>query len=61
MTVSEVPASKSIKSRGTVTIDVEHCKGCLLCVPACPPAVLSMSEETNHMGFAYPQLHPGKV
>ena len=27
----------SIKSRGTVTIDVEHCKGCDLCIPACPP------------------------
>ena len=30
----------TIKSRGTVTIDVEHCKGCELCIPACPPEVL---------------------
>ena len=31
---------RPIKSRGTVTIDVEHCKGCELCIPACPPRVL---------------------
>ena len=49
----------TIKSRGTVTIDVEHCKGCDLCIPACPPKVLTMSTATNHMGYRYPQLHPG--
>ncbi len=48
-----------IKSRGTVTIDVEHCKGCELCIPACPPNVLAMSTPVNHMGYRYPELHPG--
>ena len=51
--------TQTIKSRGTVTIDVEHCKGCELCIPACPPAVLTMSSAVNHMGYAYPELHPG--
>ncbi len=46
-------------SRGTVTIDVESCKGCELCIPACPPHVLSMSTERNRMGFQVPELHPG--
>ena len=32
-----------VKSKGTVTIDVEVCKGCELCIPACPPRVLTMS------------------
>jgi 2-oxoglutarate ferredoxin oxidoreductase subunit delta len=49
----------TIVTRGTVTIDVERCKGCELCIPACPPAVLSMSAGVNALGFRYPQLHPG--
>jgi 2-oxoglutarate ferredoxin oxidoreductase subunit delta len=49
----------TIKSRGTVTIDVDTCKGCELCITACPPRVLSMTDEVNHLGYRYPQLHPG--
>jgi 2-oxoglutarate ferredoxin oxidoreductase subunit delta len=48
-----------VKSRGGVTIDVERCKGCDLCIAACPPSVLTMSSTTNRMGYRYPQLHPG--
>jgi 2-oxoglutarate ferredoxin oxidoreductase subunit delta len=62
MGVSEQSTSATtidIKSRGTVTIDVAHCKGCDLCIPACPPGVLAMSTEVNHMGYRYPQLSPG--
>jgi 2-oxoglutarate ferredoxin oxidoreductase subunit delta len=50
---------QTIKSRGTITVDTEVCKGCELCITACPPRVLSMSAEVNHLGFHYPQLHPG--
>ena len=46
-------------SRGTVVIDVERCKGCELCVPACPPKVLRMSTSTNAKGFHVPELYPG--
>ena len=49
----------TIKSRGTVTIDVDTCKGCELCITACPPRVLSMTSEVNQLGYRYPQLHPG--
>jgi 2-oxoglutarate ferredoxin oxidoreductase subunit delta len=49
----------TIKSRGSVTIDVETCKGCELCITACPPEVLSMSTAVNRHGYHYPQLHPG--
>jgi 2-oxoglutarate ferredoxin oxidoreductase subunit delta len=49
----------TITSRGTVTVDVEHCKGCELCIPACPPKVLTMSTAVNRMGYRYPELHPG--
>jgi 2-oxoglutarate ferredoxin oxidoreductase subunit delta len=46
-------------SRGTVSIDVERCKGCDLCVQACPPKVLEMSTEVNDMGYRFPVLHDG--
>ena len=42
--------TRTVKSRGTVTIDVEHCKGCDLCIPACPPRVLTMSTAELHPG-----------
>ena len=45
--------------RGTVEIDVDRCKGCELCIPVCPPKVLSMSVEVNRLGFQYPMLSPG--
>jgi 2-oxoglutarate ferredoxin oxidoreductase subunit delta len=46
-------------SRGTVTIATERCKGCELCVPACPPRVLRMSLARNELGVPYPELLPG--
>jgi 2-oxoglutarate ferredoxin oxidoreductase subunit delta len=49
----------TITSRGSVMIDVERCKGCELCVPACPPKVLTMSTELNGRGLPYPELSPG--
>jgi 2-oxoglutarate ferredoxin oxidoreductase subunit delta len=46
-------------SRGVVTIATERCKGCELCIPACPPRVLRMSAERNAIGVSYPELLPG--
>lgn len=46
-------------TRGTVTIETELCKGCELCIPACPPEVLVMSEEVNSSGYRYPRLMAG--
>jgi 2-oxoglutarate ferredoxin oxidoreductase subunit delta len=44
----------------TVTIDVERCKGCVLCVDVCPPHVLVMTEhEVNQIGYRYPLLLDG--
>lgn len=50
---------KSRASRGTLVINTEVCKGCELCIPACPPGVLVMSDNRNATGFTYPQLLPG--
>ena len=49
----------AVRTRGTVTIEPERCKGCELCIPACPPQVLTMSTEVNRMGFPVPELHDG--
>ena len=49
----------TVLTRGTVTVDVELCKGCELCIPACPPNVLVMSTEVNRLGYRYPLLMPG--
>jgi 2-oxoglutarate ferredoxin oxidoreductase subunit delta len=59
--VSATPerAAGATLSRGTVVIAEERCKGCELCVPACPPRVLRMSERRNAFGLRVPELLPG--
>lgn len=48
--VIEAPAVRR-SSAGEVEISVEECKGCGLCVIACPPGVLSLSEGFNGRGY----------
>ncbi len=38
-------------SRGTVVIDAERCKGCKLCITACPHQVLASSGTLNRSGY----------
>ena len=50
----------TVTVRGTVVIDVEACKGCDLCIDACPPRVLEMTDhEVNTRGYRYPRLLAG--
>jgi 2-oxoglutarate ferredoxin oxidoreductase subunit delta len=49
----------SVLVRGTVTIDAELCKGCELCVPACRPGVLRMTDHVNTQGYRLPELLAG--
>lgn len=37
--------------RGDVQIAAHLCKGCCLCVAACPPGVLSQSRFLNRQGY----------
>lgn len=41
------------KVRGAVIIDLERCKGCEICVGACPTNVLRMAPEVNGKGYHY--------
>ncbi len=36
---------------GRVEISISECKGCGLCIEACPPKVLRMSGTLNHYGY----------
>lgn len=43
-------------TRGTVHINTERCKGCELCVHACPQHVLHLSSVHNARGYNPVQL-----
>lgn len=38
-------------ARGVVVVDVERCKGCGLCIAACPQKVLAFSGTLNKSGY----------
>ena len=40
--------------KGAISVDRERCKGCNLCVVACPTECLALSVgEVNHKGYAF--------
>jgi len=39
------------RDRGSIQVDVNECKGCGLCIEACPPKVIALSERLNHYGY----------
>ena len=42
------------KIHGAVTVNTERCKGCNLCVVACPSGVLDLKKnEVNNRGYHY--------
>lgn len=34
-----------------LTIDHEHCTGCLLCIPACPVGAIKRTEKTSEPSY----------
>ncbi|MDP4267435.1 MAG: 4Fe-4S dicluster domain-containing protein [Bacteroidota bacterium] len=45
------------KVKGTIDINIEKCKGCELCIAACPNKVLKLSDKINVKGYRYAMLY----
>ena len=41
------------KIKGAIVVDTERCKGCNLCVVACPLNVIALTKEANVKGYNY--------
>jgi 2-oxoglutarate ferredoxin oxidoreductase subunit delta len=41
------------KVKGAIKVDIERCKGCEVCVPACPKSVISLHKDVNGKGYHY--------
>jgi NAD-dependent dihydropyrimidine dehydrogenase PreA subunit len=39
------------QDRGMMQVDEAECKGCGLCVEACPPKAIALGERLNHYGY----------
>ena len=50
--------SKEKIDRGRVDVAEEECKGCELCVTACPPHVMKLSDRLNTHGY-HPAIYLG--
>ena len=43
-------------AKGTVEIDTARCKGCELCVVACPTDVLALGKTFNSKGYYFARM-----
>ncbi len=41
------------KIKGEIVVDTERCKGCEVCIPACPVSVIVMAAGVNRKGYHY--------
>jgi 2-oxoglutarate ferredoxin oxidoreductase subunit delta len=38
-------------NRGKIEIEKDECKGCAVCIDACPPKVIRLSDSLNVQGY----------
>ena len=47
------------KVKGAIVVDTNRCKGCSLCVQACPKDVILLAKQVNDHGYPYVEVaHP---
>ena len=44
------------KLKGAIVVDSERCKGCQLCIIACPKNVIAMAGKVNLHGYPYVEM-----
>ncbi|MBM4158868.1 MAG: 4Fe-4S dicluster domain-containing protein [Ignavibacteria bacterium] len=49
----KIEAKKPRKIKGKTEIHIQRCKGCELCITACPEGAISMSKGLNNFGYRY--------
>ena len=42
-----------VKIRGAIVVNTDRCKGCGLCVEACPKEVIALAKKVNVNGYPY--------
>jgi 2-oxoglutarate ferredoxin oxidoreductase subunit delta len=45
------------KIRGAIVVNSVTCKGCSLCVEACPANVIELADEVNAKGYNYAYMN----
>ena len=40
-------------AKGAIVVDKDRCKGCEVCVGACPQHVIAMQKDVNRKGYHY--------
>ncbi len=43
-------------AKGSIVVDIEHCKGCGVCITVCPQSVIALSKNVNGKGYNYLEM-----
>ncbi|MCX6233713.1 MAG: 4Fe-4S binding protein [Bacteroidetes bacterium] len=49
------------KVRGAIVVDIEKCKGCEVCIGACPTQVIALTGQVNGKGYRYAYMQNPEV
>ena len=44
------------KMKGAIVVNTDRCKGCSLCVVACPKQVIALANKVNVHGYPYVEV-----